>query len=114
MMSADAVQWLFEATALMSAALILVLLLRTPLRRGFGARAAYALWLLVPLALLVTLLPAPERNLVPMRVAPVIVPADAGVPTRSPSAGVPWCTASGSVPSESSTRGMCLRRISRS
>lgn len=88
-MSADAVQWLFEATGLMSAALILVLLLRTPLRRGFGARAAYALWLLVPLALLVTLLPAPERNLVPMRVAPVIVPADVTA-TASGSAALAW------------------------
>lgn len=42
-----------------SAACLLVLLLRLPVRRVFGARAAYALWWLLPAAMLAVLLPAP-------------------------------------------------------
>jgi beta-lactamase regulating signal transducer with metallopeptidase domain len=40
------------------AAILLVMLLRAPVRRLFGATAAYALWLVVPLAALASLLPA--------------------------------------------------------
>ena len=42
-----------------SAACLLVLLLRLPVRRAFGARVAYALWWLLPAAMLAVLLPAP-------------------------------------------------------
>ncbi len=48
-----------------SAALILVLLFRAPVARAFGGRAAYGLWLAVPLALLASLLP-PRRVSVPI------------------------------------------------
>ena len=58
MASSDLLQELIEATLAGSAAVVLVLILRRPLRRAFGARAAYALWLLAPLAILATLLPA--------------------------------------------------------
>jgi len=56
-MSAELMQWLIEATLLNSIAIVLAL--RPILNRLFGARAAIVLWLLVPLALIVTV--APDR-----------------------------------------------------
>ncbi|WP_064747635.1 M56 family metallopeptidase [Lysobacter antibioticus] len=54
---------LIETTLAMSAALALVLLLRAPLRRGFGAGVAYAAWLIVPASMLAVLLPSwPPRD----------------------------------------------------
>lgn len=50
---------LLQATVASSAAILLVFLLRAPLRRGFGAGAAYALWTLVPVAALAPWLPTP-------------------------------------------------------
>ena len=46
-----------------SAAIIVVAALRKWLRRVVGARAAYWLWLLVPVSVFVLFLPAPERPL---------------------------------------------------
>ena len=51
---------LLEMTLATSAAMILVMLLRRPVRAHFGASVAYALWLLVPASLLAVLLPARE------------------------------------------------------
>jgi len=76
MTQAELFRWLLESTCASSAAIILVLLLRRPLRAFFGANAAYLLWLLLPLAVLAASLPA--------RVVPVTVPetmADAGMGT---------------------------------
>lgn len=51
--------------------LAFVLAVRVPARRWFGAAFAYRLWLLVPVAALATLLPAPVRPLIPaLQVAP--------------------------------------------
>lgn len=50
--------WLIESTLAGSAAIVLVLALRKPMRRAFGAQLAYAVWLLVPVAWLALLLPA--------------------------------------------------------
>lgn len=52
---------LIETTLAGSAAMALVLLLRGPLRRTFGAGLAYGSWVLVPLALAAVLLPAALR-----------------------------------------------------
>lgn len=52
-------RWLLDGTLAVTIAAALVLLLRIPLRRAFGARVAYAAWALVPLALLVAVLPRP-------------------------------------------------------
>lgn len=52
---------LIEATLATSAAVLIALALRRPLRTGVGARIAYGLWGLVPAALLATLLPAPQQ-----------------------------------------------------
>ena len=51
--------WLVDGTLAVTAATVLVLLLRVPLRHAFGARVAYVAWALVPLALAVAALPRP-------------------------------------------------------
>ncbi|KAF1686452.1 hypothetical protein B1992_07830 [Pseudoxanthomonas broegbernensis] len=52
----DVMQTLIETTLAASAALLLVLGLRRPVRAWLGASAAYALWLCVPTALSAVLL----------------------------------------------------------
>ena len=52
MASADLLAWLGQSTLAGSMAVAAVLLVRRPMRRLFGARVAYALWIVVPLALL--------------------------------------------------------------
>ena len=63
MNSVDLLTALIETTLASSCAIVLVLLLRRPLRRGFGAGAAYALWALVPAAAFAVLLPAASAPL---------------------------------------------------
>ena len=58
-MNNDVVALVLATTAVSSAALLIVLLLRRPLRAAFGARSAYGLWSLPPLAMIAALLPAP-------------------------------------------------------
>jgi bla regulator protein BlaR1 len=54
-------------------AVAVVLVLRVPARHWFGAALAYRLWLLVPVALLASFLPAPARSLIPvLQVAPSV------------------------------------------
>ncbi|MCD9086107.1 TonB family protein [Stenotrophomonas sp. SY1] len=60
---------LFETTLASSVAVLLVLLLRRPVRKRLGASAAYLLWLLLPVAMLAVLLPAPRVAPVPMVVS---------------------------------------------
>jgi beta-lactamase regulating signal transducer with metallopeptidase domain len=50
--------WAAEANLAASAAILLALALRKPAARRLGPHAAYSLWLVVPAALLATLLPA--------------------------------------------------------
>jgi bla regulator protein blaR1 len=76
-MANDFYAWLVEATLVTSVAIVLVLILRRPLRALSGAGAAYAAWLVVPVALLATLLPA---VVVPMAV-PAMLEFTAGVAT---------------------------------
>src|SRR5579863_4637548 len=63
MMGASAIDALLGAAAASSAAILLVALLRKPLRVAVGARAAYWLWLLVPGSTVAALLPAPSHAL---------------------------------------------------
>ena len=58
MNSHDALGVLAEVTVSMSAAIVLVQLLRGSLRRWFGAAAGYAAWAVVPVAIVAVLLPA--------------------------------------------------------
>ena len=66
--------WLFNGAIATSAAMLLVLALRHPLRRAFGARIAYMSWALVPLALAAVSLPAPRTATVLLQVLPVLRP----------------------------------------
>ena len=66
---ADLFTALCETTVAGSAAILLVLALRRPLRHAFGAGIAYAAWALVPLAILAVLLPAAQS---PVLVVPVV------------------------------------------
>ena len=76
-MDAELQAWLFESTLAVTVALLLVLLLRRPVRALLGASAAYALWLCVPVALLAVLLPrgveAPLALPVAWQAAPAIL-----------------------------------------
>jgi beta-lactamase regulating signal transducer with metallopeptidase domain len=85
--TADLIGLLTETTLAASAALLLVLGLRRPLRRGFGPGVGYGVWLLVPAAIVAVLLPAAVAPAVPiafasLEVSPVAVaaaPIGAGV-----------------------------------
>lgn len=62
-MTSDLLHVLTVATLASSAAMLFVLMVRQPMRRRFGAQAAYGLWALVPLSALVALLPAPIASM---------------------------------------------------
>ena len=68
---------LLRALLAFSLALGMVLVLRVPLRRVLGARAAYALWWLPVLALVASLLPAPPAGEALGVMAPFELLADA-------------------------------------
>ena len=98
--SAEALlRWLVDGSLAASAALLLVLALRRPLRRAFGAQVAYAAWALVPLALLAAALPRPEvaRMLAPELVALhpglLVTAAPDALPDPVEGAGVDWMPA---------------------
>ncbi|MEN1941650.1 TonB family protein [Luteimonas sp. MJ246] len=52
-------RWLVDGSLAATAAVLLVLALRRPLRRAFGVRVAYGAWALVPLSLFAAALPRP-------------------------------------------------------
>jgi TonB family protein len=58
MTTSDLIRELLQATLATSAAMVLLLPMRRPLRARFGARLAYLAWLLVPVAMLAVWLPA--------------------------------------------------------
>ena len=76
-MAAELLEALVRANVAAAAAILLVLLLRRPARRLFDARAAYALWLTVPLAALASLAPRPVAMTV---LEPLILTASAAAP----------------------------------
>lgn len=67
--------------------LVVVMLLRRPIRALFGARAAYGLWLLVPVVALAVVLPGPSLAPEPTVSAPVGI-ADDPVAATSPLAAL--------------------------
>lgn len=97
-MAVDVLRILALSTLASSAAIFLILLLRKPLRQRFGAQATYALWTLLPMAAVVTLLPAPATTDAPVMslagTAPSAVQAIplavAATPTFDP---MPWLCA---------------------
>lgn len=91
--------WAVEALIASALLMALVLALRAPVRRAFGAQAAYALWALPAIRLLLPPLPADWREAaaapisaagqaVTVLVVPVDAPAAAAVASAAP--GLPW------------------------
>ncbi|MGC3982629.1 MAG: M56 family metallopeptidase [Steroidobacteraceae bacterium] len=62
-MSADLLHTLVNATLVSSVAVLLIAIVRKPIRAIFGARVAYWLWLLVPVSTFAVLIPAPTPQL---------------------------------------------------
>ena len=89
-MDADLPMLLVEATVAGSAALLLVLALRRPVRALLGASAAYALWLCVPVALLAVSLPRGAEVPLALPVAWQIAPAVQVTAQAAPQQGMGW------------------------
>lgn len=89
-MDADLIAALAEATVAGSAAMLLVLALRRPVRATLGASAAYALWLSVPAALLAVLLPRGVDVPLALPVAWQVAPAIIVSATPQQQSGVGW------------------------
>lgn len=89
-MSAEWLRTLLETTLATSAAVLLVLVLRRPLMMRLGAGMAYATWMLVPVAGLAMLLPAPHAAMVPVAQGAVL--ALLPLPPVSTPASLPWTT----------------------
>lgn len=77
---------LVRANFVASAAILLVLLLRRPVRRRFGAHAAYALWLIAPFSLIGAFLPgqAPATPFAPILLAATAAANRATPPLTAP------------------------------
>jgi bla regulator protein blaR1 len=89
-MTSELMRVLLLSTIASSFAMLLVLVLRKPMRIFLGTRAAYALWTLVPLSALVFMLPAPVASL-SMPVMPVAVTALAtSILAAAPAAANPF------------------------
>jgi beta-lactamase regulating signal transducer with metallopeptidase domain len=82
---------LISASLVLTAVALLILALRAPLRRGFGAELAYLAWGALPLSLLATLLPAPRQAALPL-MAPVQQLALQAAPALGP-VQLPWLAA---------------------
>jgi len=89
-MDAEPLALLWEATLAGSAALLLVLALRRPVRSSLGASAAYGLWLCVPVALLAVMLPRGADVPLALPVAWQAVPMVAAAAAPEPQAGWHW------------------------
>ncbi len=77
-MASDLLLFLLKANLALAAAVLLVLALRRPVRAIFGARSAYALWLIAPLSILALLVPARTVTLpAPKAAKPVAVATQA-------------------------------------
>ena len=86
-MASDILSLLLRANLAIGAAVLLVLILRRPVRSLFGARAAYGLWLIAPLAVIAVLLPARtitiQAPIAPLSVA-AVTQTTVAVPTAVP------------------------------
>lgn len=84
-MQNEIIDLLLRLNLALGAAILLVLALRLPVRRWFGARVAYALWLIPLAAALMCFAPAREVNVV------LDMPSAAAVaPARDDSSGLLW------------------------
>lgn len=78
-MAADILAILLKTNLAAAAAILLALALRKPVRKAFGARIAYALWLLVPLAVGASLFPA--RTIVLPYAPPLALTVETAIPS---------------------------------
>lgn len=78
-MASEALILLFKVNAAASAAILGVLVLRGVMRRKFGARVGYALWLAVPAVAIASLLPARVVEIAASGVQPASIPQAATV-----------------------------------
>ena len=81
---------LLRLTLAGSAAMMLALLLRKPLRQLAGAQAAYLCWLLVPLVLLAAALPVRMTPALAVDVTPVLQATGAGIGAAATPLAVQW------------------------
>ncbi|RNF85919.1 M56 family metallopeptidase [Montanilutibacter psychrotolerans] len=81
-------QGVWETTLASSAAIVLVLALRRPLRRRFGAVSAYLLWTAVPAAMLAVLLPATSVVVPAPQPMPAIATVVSAVPALTTAAAI--------------------------
>lgn len=81
-MSADILALLARMTLAASAAIVVILVLRRPLRAVFGAQIAYASWLMAPLATLAVFVPA-RHVLVESTATPAQAAPNAPSPTEA-------------------------------
>ncbi|WP_255470101.1 TonB family protein [Pseudoxanthomonas sp. z9] len=91
-MSGDLLRLLLATTLATSLVILLLYLLRAPLRRWLGAGAAYASWLCVPVAALAVLLPAREVAEEWDAVGTVLMPMRAATAAAAPSLSSMWET----------------------
>lgn len=91
-MSSDLLRLLLATTLATSLVILLLYLLRAPLRRWLGAGAAYASWLCVPVAALAVLLPAREVAVEWDAVGTVLMPMRAATAAAAPSLSSMWET----------------------
>jgi len=82
-MMADVLAGLVRANLAAAASILLVLALRGPARRLFGARVAYGLWILAPAAVAAGLLPQPARDTL---ISPIVLDAAAAAGRAVPPA----------------------------
>lgn len=94
-MASELLPVLLKANLALAGAVFLVLALRRPVRAAFGARSAYALWLVVPLSVLALLIPA--RTVVvpfePVAASPVVQAPATPLPVTGPprvQTPLPW------------------------
>lgn len=83
-MASDILTLLLRANLAIAAAVLLVLIVRRPVRSLFGARAAYGLWLIAPLAVFAVLLPPRTITVqAPAAPTPIAAPAVAAAATAA-------------------------------
>ena len=80
-MTSDLLAVLLRANLALAAAVLLAAILRKPVRGAFGARAAYGLWLIAPLAVIAILLPARVIHVVEPPPSAIVTPP---APTPEP------------------------------
>ena len=93
-LAVDLMAFVLRGNLVLAVAIVGVLMLRRPVRAAFGARSAYALWLVVPLSILALLAPARTVTLPATAVARPALVAEPASPVPPPEPSVkpsrPW------------------------